>query len=105
MAHSFTPLRTAIPTPCPCCSTHPRQPPPRPALPPNRTFFFFNDTAPTGIYTLSLHAALPSSSRTLIRPPCRCCSTPPPRAPPRPALPPNRILPRAPPRDPSRWAI
>src|SRR6201998_4994127 len=26
-------------------------------------FFFFNDTAPTEIYTLSLHAALPISSR------------------------------------------
>src|SRR5205809_3036873 len=32
----------------------------------NRSFFFsFNDTAPTEIYTLSLHDALPISSRGL----------------------------------------
>src|SRR6266566_6381379 len=31
------------------------------------SFFFFNDTATTEIYTLSLHDALPISSRT----PCR----------------------------------
>src|SRR2546425_8192554 len=30
-------------------------------------FFFFNDTATTEIYTLSLHDALPISSRTLLR--------------------------------------
>src|SRR5436305_14209610 len=33
------------------------------------TFFFFNDTAPTEIYTLSLHDALPISNR---RPRPRC---------------------------------
>src|SRR5436305_12002026 len=31
--------------------------------PPQYTFFFFNDTAPTEIYTLSLHDALPISSQ------------------------------------------
>src|SRR5262245_62582526 len=30
-------------------------------LPPPSIFFFFNDTAPTAIYTLSLHDALPIS--------------------------------------------
>src|SRR5438552_5657572 len=30
---------------------------------PERLFFFFNDTPPTAIYTLSLHDALPISSR------------------------------------------
>src|SRR3712207_9009172 len=30
-------------------------------------FFFFNDTATTEIYTLSLHDALPISRRTLLR--------------------------------------
>src|ERR1022692_965450 len=29
-----------------------------------RSFFFFNDTAPTGIYPLSLHDALPISPRS-----------------------------------------
>src|SRR5258708_31764295 len=41
-------------------------------------FFFFNDTATTEIYTLSLHDALPISCR---RPNCRCsryaCHPPP----------------------------
>src|SRR6266508_6185073 len=32
-------------------------------LPSNITFFFFNDTPTTEIYTLSLHDALPISSR------------------------------------------
>src|SRR5256885_7014179 len=52
-------------------------------------FFFFNDTATTEIYTLSLHDALPISARAAIRcrngcrPSIRCsCSTP--RAPPEP---------------------
>src|SRR4051794_41477372 len=31
-------------------------------------FFFFNDTAPTEIYTLSLHDALPISSRGVTAP-------------------------------------
>src|SRR2546429_3956426 len=31
--------------------------------PPSLSFFFFNDTAPTEIYTLSLHDALPISCR------------------------------------------
>src|SRR3712207_7463819 len=35
-------------------------------------FIFFNDTATTEIYTLSLHDALPISSST-----SRCCSGPP----------------------------
>src|SRR5260370_6660143 len=37
------------------------------------SFFFFNDTAPTEIYTLSLHDALPISSRAdrLTTPTCR----------------------------------
>src|SRR5258708_34728319 len=34
-----------------------------PALPPSLPFFFFNDTATTEIYTLSLHDALPISIR------------------------------------------
>src|SRR6266478_10104207 len=33
-------------------------------------FFFFNDTATTEIYTLSLHDALP-----IARPPCTLCAT------------------------------
>src|SRR3989475_9220774 len=32
-------------------------------------FFFFNDTAPTEIYTLSLHDALPISLRATLEPP------------------------------------
>src|SRR5947209_11254949 len=39
-------------------------------------FFFFNDTATTEIYTLSLHDALPistASRSTLWRSACRCC--------------------------------
>src|SRR5258705_8290472 len=39
--------------------------------PPISTFFFFNDTAPTEIYTLSLHDALPIS-RNPDKPPS-CC--------------------------------
>src|SRR2546425_3308138 len=38
----------------------------------NFTFFFFNDTAPTEIYTLSLHDALPiyvAPSKSDMRPP------------------------------------
>src|SRR5256885_12094852 len=38
-------------------------------------FFFFNDTATTEIYTLSLHDALPISSRTTSC--CRCRETSP----------------------------
>src|SRR5256885_16733382 len=33
-------------------------------------FFFFNDTATTEIYTLSLHDALPICTRTTSAPPC-----------------------------------
>src|SRR5467141_5204294 len=40
------------------------------SLSPSFFFFFFNDTATTEIYTLSLHDALPICSTTL-----RCCST------------------------------
>src|ERR1039457_2291827 len=32
-----------------------------------RSFFFFNDTAPTEIYTLSLHDALPICSGSFVR--------------------------------------
>src|SRR5258708_38882154 len=35
-------------------------------LPPRFSFFFFNDTATTEIYTLSLHDALPISTRNFI---------------------------------------
>src|SRR2546430_10592123 len=35
-------------------------------LPANSTFFFFNDTATTEIYTLSLHDALPISNARVI---------------------------------------
>src|SRR5262249_62281055 len=35
-------------------------------LPPSLFFFFFNDTATTEIYTLSLHDALPISSPTTV---------------------------------------
>src|SRR2546430_9250413 len=35
-------------------------------------FFFFNDTATTEIYTLSLHDALPISSRAAISTPSGC---------------------------------
>src|SRR2546422_11474539 len=37
------------------------------AHPPYSSFFFFNDTATTEIYTLSLHDALPISGKVLIR--------------------------------------
>src|SRR2546425_2807884 len=37
-------------------------------------FFFFNDTATTEIYTLSLHDALPICSFTTIDVPGACCS-------------------------------
>src|SRR6202008_5201071 len=42
------------------------------------TFFFFNDTATTEIYSLSLHDALPISSPTCGRraPSTTCCSWP-----------------------------
>src|SRR3712207_8517105 len=46
----------------------------------SRFFFFFNDTATTEIYTLSLHDALPICSSTLgwrrrasVAAPTRCC--------------------------------
>src|SRR6267378_8385792 len=38
----------------------------------NTDVFFFNDTATTEIYTLSLHDALPISSRTAEDMPCAC---------------------------------
>src|SRR2546427_12659101 len=37
-------------------------------------FFFFNDTATTEIYTLSLHDALPISVRREFRSPSRACA-------------------------------
>src|SRR4051812_33906486 len=43
--------------PCPRATPHPRSP--FPSAPPLPFLFFFNDTAPTEIYTLSLHDALP----------------------------------------------
>src|SRR5208337_5556950 len=36
-------------------------------------FFFFNDTATTEIYTLSLHDALPIFHEALSAPPCSSC--------------------------------
>src|SRR2546430_6758619 len=39
-----------------------------------RLFFFFNDTATTEIYTLSLHDALPISTRWFSRNEPDCCS-------------------------------
>src|SRR2546430_17710013 len=49
-------------------------------------FFFFNDTATTEIYTLSLHDALPiSSSRSIPTP--QNCSSPPSSAPPTSSIP------------------
>src|SRR5438132_11589454 len=44
-----------------CSSAHPS--------PPSLFFFFFNDTATTEIYTLSLHDALPISVATINKPP------------------------------------
>src|SRR5436309_11365446 len=38
-------------------------------------YFFFNDTATTEIYTLSLHDALPICVASLIRPPRGACRT------------------------------
>src|SRR3712207_9508152 len=46
--------------------------------------FFFNDTATTEIYTLSLHDALPISSRRSASPPSRGATWRPPSAGPRP---------------------
>src|SRR5438105_10716444 len=43
-------------------------------------FFFFNDTATTEIYTLSLHDALPICVPALPALPCRCRRPPPARA-------------------------
>src|SRR6266511_6204446 len=49
------------------------------SLPATCSFFFFNDTATTEIYTLSLHDALPISSPSISWRPNRCggfpCST------------------------------
>src|SRR5260221_2241642 len=42
---------------------------------PHMSLFFFNDTATTEIYTLSLHDALPISSRSCLRDPRRRAST------------------------------
>src|SRR2546422_573445 len=39
-----------------------------------RSFFFFNDTATTEIYTLSLHDALPISSQCVLRTANLCLS-------------------------------
>src|SRR5476649_3109462 len=39
-------------------------------------FFFFNDTATTEIYTLSLHHALPIYLYHVLRPPCKNLSWP-----------------------------
>src|SRR5262249_61232872 len=51
----------------PCRFHHPSVPPPLPSgryHPCPVSFFFFNDPAPTEIYTLSLHDALPISTQT-----------------------------------------
>src|SRR5689334_23459499 len=42
------------------------------SLLPSLLFFFFNDTATTEIYTLSLHDALPISSVATTAPHCEC---------------------------------
>src|SRR5580698_11567256 len=43
---------------------------------PSIWFFFFNDTATTEIYTLSLHDALPIWPARVSTPPtCHCCCT------------------------------
>src|SRR2546425_8702263 len=42
----------------------------------NLLFFFFNDTATTEIYTLSLHDALPISDLILAQDLCRVCAVP-----------------------------
>src|SRR2546427_575578 len=47
-----------------------RKPHSRPLVNPSSAFFFFNDTATTEIYTLSLHDALPIYS--LLRPYIAC---------------------------------
>src|SRR2546426_11108967 len=52
--------------PCICCSSC-RWSPFR------FSFFFFNDTATTEIYTLSLHDALPISARSSCWTPCCSC--------------------------------
>src|SRR3712207_7079783 len=52
--------------------------------------FFFNDTATTEIYTLSLHDALPISTSC---PPSGDCSSPPTRCPSPPGSPPLRASP------------
>src|SRR6266567_7600411 len=44
-------------------------------------FFFFNDTATTEIYTLSLHDALPISASERSLPPSACGSSPTSRSP------------------------
>src|SRR3712207_6954686 len=59
-------------------------------------FFFFNDTATTEIYTLSLHDALPISRRWGSW--CRRCPSPRPRPPPWPYGPRLRAPPRRAPR-------
>src|SRR5256884_2396097 len=53
-----------------------------------RVFFFFNDTATTEIYTLSLHDALPISRRASRTPECRGI---PPAGSPRPSPPRPRV--------------
>src|ERR1043166_10302207 len=47
------------------------------------SFFFFNDTATTEIYTLSLHDALPISGRSPACAACPACRAPSPRHGPR----------------------
>src|SRR4051812_20246479 len=63
--------------PAPCARRVPRSANPPPRSPPS---FFFNDPAPTEIYTLSLHDALPisaaPSSRTASAPCARPSSAP-----------------------------
>src|SRR5437868_1597883 len=52
----------------PCSSTDPQLPScpfPRLSPPQRASFFFFNDTATTEIYTLSLHDALPIYNKTI----------------------------------------
>src|SRR2546426_10542481 len=46
------------------------------SLPTSHVFFFFNDTATTEIYTLSLHDALPISQVTVVSPTQRSANPP-----------------------------
>src|SRR5256885_9249520 len=87
-----------------CLAPCPRRFSIRPSI--SSFFFFFNDAAPTEIYTLSLHDALPiwPVRRPARAGPCSCLAGPGPMATPRPRRPPNctrmsAVLPPRPPPD------